>query len=244
MLPDDTASDAPLLMPAMLRDLLPQQAQARVRESGRNRAVRKGSVLVEAGRVADSAIFFHAGWYALAIADVVVEFYGPGDAFLPPLDRAPARSPGRLKALTRGAVAIVPTAVLRDVLATEPLVSLGIANLALSMVMRSRVMYARMNRDPLEIRLAYVLWSLSEPWPDGRRRVVAQLPQAEIASFLGVPREEVSRKRRMLVRSGYLVEEDGETWMDPSTPMLLTSSGYELASGHSSEGLLQPRRAP
>lgn len=234
----DPIMKAPLVMPALLQELLPEYAQARVREAGYNRVVRKGDVLQEAGHVADEAMFFQSGWYAFNVAGVVVSLYGPGDAFMTTLDRNPIRSPGAVRALSRGSVSAVPVAVLREILLGEPEIGLFMANQALSVLLHSRVLYARRNQDPLEVRLAYVLWTLSEPCEDGRRKIIAELPQAELASYLGVPREEISRKRKMLVQTGYLFEQDGESFMDSATPMLLESSGFELTSDTWSRGSL------
>jgi CRP-like cAMP-binding protein len=101
-------------------------------------------------------------------------------------------------------------------------------NHKLATLTRTRLLYARRNTDPLEVRLAYLLWTLAELLPDGHRRIPSDISQAPLASLLGVPREEVSRKRNLLVKTGYLFERDGDWFIDPSTPLLLTSTGYDL----------------
>lgn len=234
------AQRAPLLMPHLLSRLLPPQAQAIVRQVGHNRIVRKGEELARAGEFFDDVYFFHSGWFASVIGGSVANIYGPGDLFLINLDAAPGRSPGELRALSAGSIAVLPRAAARQLMLTAPEVALFVANQALNALVRARIFHTRRNTDPLDVRLAHVLWMLAERREDGLRQVIADLPQTEIASFLGVTREEVSRKRKLLIRAGYLFELDGEWFMDAGTPMLLASRGYELAADIWYRGAIRP----
>lgn len=71
-----------------------------------------------------------------------------------------------------------------------------------------------------EARLASLLWGLAEPLEGGSRLLTARVPQSVIAEYLGMSREEVSRKKIMLKKSGYLSEKGRDMLLDPTTPSL------------------------
>lgn len=73
-----------------------------------------------------------------------------------------------------------------------------------------------------EARLASLYWNLSEPLEGGDRQVTAKIPQAIIAEYLGISREEVSRKKSLLEKSG-IVQERGRTLiLDKSLPLIFS----------------------
>lgn len=61
-----------------------------------------------------------------------------------------------------------------------------------------------------EARLASLYWSLSEPLEDGNRKVSARISQSIIAEHLGLSREEVSRKKTLLEKAGF-IQDEGRT---------------------------------
>ena len=68
---------------------------------------------------------------------------------------------------------------------------------------------------PLDQQMAYLLWTLADTeLSDGRRLLNIKVPQADIASYLGITREEVSRKKQVLEKAGYL--SDTETGLELS----------------------------
>jgi CRP-like cAMP-binding protein len=79
---------------------------------------------------------------------------------------------------------------------------------------------------PLDIGLAVLLWMLGAPAAEGRKKIPAGIPQFALARLLGASREEISRKRNMLVATGYLVKENGDEFMDAMTPMLFAGYGF------------------
>lgn len=71
-----------------------------------------------------------------------------------------------------------------------------------------------------EARLASLLWGLAEPLEGGSRLLAARIPQSVIAEYLGMSREEVSRKKNLLEKSGYLVDKGRGILLDAGTPAL------------------------
>ena len=66
-----------------------------------------------------------------------------------------------------------------------------------------RSLYATLRRYP-ERRLASFYLQFAEKRGDGRREMTLKVPQQMIAAYIGVRREEVSRKKQQLERMGYL----------------------------------------
>lgn len=216
-----------LLLPGALH-ALPEDVQAHLRKLGYSKALRKGERLLEAGQLVTEIYFVRSGWLSFQAAGSVASLYTAGDPILTGLSRAAPRAIGDVLALTASSVAVLPRDELRTYLLRHSDVMMGLFHHVLVGVNRMRLFYARRNTDPLEVRLAYLFWTISEPTSAGERRIPSAIAQAPLASLLGVPREEVSRKRNLLVKTGYLYESDGEWYLDPSTPMLLTSTGYDL----------------
>jgi CRP-like cAMP-binding protein len=216
-----------LLLPGALH-ALPEDAQAQLRKVGYSKALRKGERLLEAGQLVNEMFFVRSGWLSFQAAGSVASLFTAGDPILTGLSRAPPRCIGDVIALTSASVAVLPRDELRTYLLRHSDVMMGLFHHVLLGVNRLRLFYARRNTDPLEVRLAYLFWTISEQTDSGERRIPGALAQAPLASLLGVPREEVSRKRNLLVKTGYLYENEGEWYLDPSTPLLLTSTGYDL----------------
>lgn len=217
-----------LLVPELLR-ALPEEAQAQLRRAGHSAVYRKGEAVLHAGQIVNASYFVHSGWFSSQAGGAVSALHGAGDSILVGMERVAPRSTSDVVALTTGSVAVIERAALRVQLLRHPEVALTLLNSKLRTLAHVRLFYARRNTDPLEVRLAYLLWTLAELMPDGHRCVPSGLSQSSLASLLGVPREEVSRKRNLLVKTGYLFEREGEWFIDPSTPLLLTSTGYDLA---------------
>lgn len=79
---------------------------------------------------------------------------------------------------------------------------------------------------PTEIGLPALLWILSDPEKDGRRRVPDNIPERALAAMLGTCREEVNKKRRDLRTAGVLTKEGSVEFMDAMTPLLLAPHGF------------------
>lgn len=217
-----------LLIPTMLR-ALPEDAQNELRKTGYSTVFHKNSTVLKAGQLVNMVFFVRSGWFAFQVGGTTSTFYGSGEPILIGLGRAHPRSPGDIVALTTGSVAVIERLILRTQLLRHPEVMLAVMNHKLATLARMQTLYARRSTDSLEVRLAYLLWTLAESTPGGHRRVPSDISQGSLASLLGVPREEVSRKRNLLVKTGYLFEREGEWYIDPSTPLLLTSTGYDLS---------------
>lgn len=72
---------------------------------------------------------------------------------------------------------------------------------------KKQEMYLRKMRQyhfSLEALLASALWELSEPFDEGHRLVKEKVPQGVLASYLGMTREELNRRKSLLERAGYL----------------------------------------
>ena len=64
-------------------------------------------------------------------------------------------------------------------------------------------MRGRMNGIPLDVKLVYFFWSMSEKLPDGRRFFNGRIAQELLASYFLVTREEINRRIILLEKTGY-----------------------------------------
>lgn len=72
----------------------------------------------------------------------------------------------------------------------------------------------------LEALLAHLQWRLAEPYIEGRRLLSTRLPQSLMAEYFRISREEVSRKKQLLEKSGYIQETSQGVILDSLTPSL------------------------
>lgn len=79
---------------------------------------------------------------------------------------------------------------------------------------------ARQSTLSLEAKYAHLLWTLAEPAQAGCRRLTVKIPQQLMASYLDITREEVSRKKQMLERAGYLWQEPDGLVLSAQLPRL------------------------
>jgi hypothetical protein len=79
---------------------------------------------------------------------------------------------------------------------------------------------------PPDIGLAALLWILSTPQPNGTKLIPRGIPQDAIGSVLGVSREIINKRWQSLSTTGYIMEIDGEEYMDATTPMLISVLGF------------------
>lgn len=214
------------LLPPVL-DHLPDFDKVLLKQTGTLRVIAKGDALLKPGEQSAFAFFLQTGWCSVAVESYITELLSPGSVFLVSLSEStPAWA--EVTALSKVTVQCIELKTLRAVMERNPKLAAVFLETALRRLARAHIFYALKGSQPLEQRLADVLWHVSTPDESGSRIVPASLTQAVLASLLGAPREEVNRKRQLLVKTGYLYEVDGQWHMDAMTPMLLSSMPASL----------------
>lgn len=216
------------LLPPVL-DHLPDFDKSLLKQTGSLRVVAKGGSLLKLGEQSPYAYFMQAGWCSVSVEGYITELLSPTSAFLVSMSEStPAWA--EVVALSKVTVACIELKTLRAVMERHPKLSTLFLETALRRLARAHIFYALKGSQPLEQRLADVLWHVSTPDDSGARVVPTSLTQAVLASLLGAPREEVNRKRQLLVKTGYLYEVDGQWHLDAMTPMLLSNMPASLTS--------------
>jgi CRP-like cAMP-binding protein len=198
------------VLPAVLNGLS-GTAKQKLRESSSLYAVPKGEILVRTGQFFDSIIFVQSGWLAADIGDVCVNLMPSNTLFLLWLGSAPRPAISNVRVVAAGtSIALLDRKALEEALLESPRTLMTMYDDLLRHLKACHERTSAIAQDPLEQRLAAFLWEYGIPTEDGGRRVPSGIPQQDLASYLGASREELSRKRQLLIRSGYLLKkEDG-----------------------------------
>lgn len=216
------------LLPAPLSKLSDFD-QALIKQTGTLRHAGKGEVVLKQGEASMFAFYLQAGWCSVSVEGHIAELLAPKSLFLSSLQTStPAWA--ELVALSKVTLLCFELPTLRGVLERNSELSLNFIETGLQRLARAHIFYALKGSQPLEQRLADVLWHVSTPEADGSRHVPMSLTQLVLASLLGATREEVNRKRQLLIRTGYLYQRDGRWLMDAMTPMMLSNMPASLSS--------------
>ncbi|HEU4622155.1 MAG TPA: Crp/Fnr family transcriptional regulator [Burkholderiaceae bacterium] len=199
-----------------------------LRDTGRLAMLGKGERLIRAGQIVDTVAFIYAGWVALESRGVSVLLLRPGETCLNAFDLEARRSDVDVRAMSPASVALIDRRALRGLLPRYPEVFYTLFQRVMQRVESLFIAQARQGPDPLEVRLAWLLWTLGEPEADGTRRVSNEVPQSVLASLLGASREEINRKRRMLMRAGFIIPDTDGTRLAASIALLLGAHDYPV----------------
>lgn len=214
------------LLPAF--QMLNDTDRAALRASGSLAVLAKGERLIRAGALVDSVAFVHSGWVALEVRNISVMLLRPGEAYMNSFYLDERRAAVEVRAMSSASVALLDRRALKSVLARSPDLLFAIFERAVVRMDLLYVAQAKLGTDPLEVRLAWLLWTLGQPAPHGARRLPEEVPQNVLAGMLGASREEINRKRRMLMRAGFLSVDESGTRLDASTALLLGAHDYPV----------------
>jgi CRP-like cAMP-binding protein len=112
----------------------------------------------------------------------------------------------QLRALMPSQVARIPCAAVVEACQTWPKFSLGYTANLLKQASQSYLMQTRVGNVSLEVKLAYLLWSIgtsSPSIPEGWRRIPMRISQQMLGEYFNCPREEVNRKLKFLEKEGF-----------------------------------------
>lgn len=217
--------DAFRRLEARQRALLIEQAEVRF--------LQRNEILIPYGEPDPRAFALRAGLLTMAYPTgthqfVITDFFTPYDV------HASLRPPGcralfQVRSVGRSAVVCWPLALFNEVLGRSTGFCLWYLEQSKRRLETLQIQRARMHALDLEARYAYFLWSLAETSKDGRREVTVKIPQQTVASYLGVSREEVSRKKQLLEKAGFIAETPDGLALSPRLPCLFS---------HAQDGLM------
>jgi CRP-like cAMP-binding protein len=189
--------------------------------------VSKNDTLPPQSNPPKDVIFVESGWFSVTIHDSIVSILKKGDTFMGPILPYGSTSPSSitLTAVTPATAILIKRVPLLTILHERPDLLFSMYEQASERVTRLLIRTAHQQVDPLELRLASFLWSLALPREDGNR-ALPSINQSVLAACLGTGREEVSRKRQILVQKE-LIYRDGPVWvLTQEVGRMLAARGY------------------
>lgn len=213
-------------IPGVLRNI-DEDAKTRLRKFSSRIPLEKRSPLPSQIIYSSDVVFVEEGWLYLSIAEVIVTVLAAGETFFSPTisDEPDIQGSIKLTAATAAVVITTPKNRLIEALAHSPETIFDLYARASRRNIRILARMAQQQCDSLDIRLASLLWSLSIPMPDGNR-IVPPINQTILASCLGTGREEISRKRQMLVQQGVLFRDRGAWTISGDVGKALAFRGF------------------
>lgn len=193
---------------------LSDAAKARIKEASYTCSLQKNEVLVRAGEMPGDVILVQSGWLVAELDNVCVSLLPPNSVYFLYALEAKAAVCDLLAVASNTTVAVIDKNTLWSVLEESPTTLSALCDSLVQQIGKAQIATARRVNEPLERRLALLLWETGIPCGGGARRIPSIIPQKYMASYLGASREEISRKRGMLSNSGCLVERDGEWFME------------------------------
>ena len=205
-------------LPPMFRQLSPSD-QGELQRLCQIETYVKGDTIQTEGELSPRVWTIISGWATVSIKGVIVGLSGPGRIYTAAMGSSPVN-------VTTFATLGSPMALSFDreevvrVLSRNPLVLLGFVDLTIGRVLEYQTFLHHRGLASIEQRIAEVLWGVSTPQPDGSRLVPDEITQTVLASLLQTSREEVGKKRKLLVASGHLSRRETGWHLDRTTPML------------------------
>ncbi len=190
-------------------DVLKPETREQLARQARLVSLAKGEVLIETGMVNPPVFAVRSGLLALShvqLGDVhtVTDFFMAQDLFVGSMSQDDV-APFEIRSVAPSVVVSWPMEPVMQAFAQNPEFSQWVMRYLVRRQARMHFHRARIACLPLEAQLAFFLWSVSEPAREpGQRLVTVRIPQALLASYFGVTREEVSRKKALLEKAGYL----------------------------------------
>jgi CRP-like cAMP-binding protein len=136
---------------------------------------------------------------------IVTDFVGPNNSLFVAATSSTDVSPYEIHSIGSSTVLTWDIQVFRTVKNNCPKFSEWVFEHLVSGSAQHYLGRARAATQQLEAQLAYFYWTLSEPIPDSDNRLLtAKIPQNYLGSYFGVPREEISRKKKLLEKTGYI----------------------------------------
>lgn len=192
-------------------DSLSDKAHALLETEGVLREASKGEILQLMGTAQPSVMIAKAGLLALRMRTgdsdpVIVEFVQQNELLVPTLDVAELTTLDVI-AVTKSSIVTWPQATFLEVLKLCPEFACWVCQTISRRLNRQHFRVAHNATLSLEGQYAYFLWALSRPATPGYRKVPIKVSQQMLSAYFGVTREEVSRKKQLLEKAGYVTKD-------------------------------------
>jgi CRP-like cAMP-binding protein len=206
--------------------------RAELGKQARVRTLQRNEILIGYGDPNPCAFAIRTGMLSIGYPAgpheiVITDFFTTHDVYTPNL--APHEPAGyQVRSVGRSVVVTWPLPVFNNALASNARFCYWYLEHSKRRLELHRMQKARMRGLDLEARYAYFLWGVAETTDGGRREVTVKIPQQAIASYLGVSREEVSRKKQLLEKAGFIAESPRGLVLSPRLPNLFATGDESL----------------
>lgn len=209
----------PLILPYFF-DNVSDSDKLLITANARIESYKKNDVILKEGVYADKMLLISSGYCATRIQGRIIGILGPSAAYGSTLTK-PTPLVSSLVALGPVISMSIKTDALVKVFSRNPGLVLHFLDKAVSLI-KDQMLYQFYIRHILpEVRIAGILWFLGERRVDGSKAIPAVITQDILADMLGLSREEVNKKRKLLVTSRHLYKLE-DTWhLSVMTPVLL-----------------------
>lgn len=210
-------------MPFYLNQLLPLKFHQEIIENSFLQKYSKGQLIISELERDDRIRYIQSGWISLSKAGKAVALLDSGFQTHDLHSDEPAvLTSYSIHAVNDALIYSMPRQLFRQAILSggehSVLSSLKVA----SAVFKTLLFYTYLKDDrPLEIRLAEFYWHIGHKMKDGSRKIPDSISQKVISSLLNASREEVNRRKKLLVNSGFIVKYNDHEYLNPVTPLLI-----------------------
>lgn len=213
-------------LPFMLRNV-DEATKAYLKVISTNISLAKKESLPRQSNPPQHIIFLRSGWLSLSMQGTTVSLLKEGDAFHGPVLPYDSCSSSQivLTAVTEAKVTLIEKVPLFVTLQQRPDLLFSLYEQTCERLTRLYIRLARQQVDSVDVRLASLLWGVGVP-REGGHRALPPISQSVIAACMGTGREEVSRKRQLIVQSGKLFKVGKEWFISEEIGRMLAAEGY------------------
>lgn len=178
--------------------------------NGRIEQYEKNHIIFKEGSFSSKFIIINSGYCATQVQRRVISIYGPPYIHSNTISTATPLV-CTLRALSTVFAVVFDYSFLLPVLLRNPKILLTLLDYSILLLKKNMEFHQAFTSTSPEVRIAAVLWTVGEQMLDGTRRIPPVVTQDILADMLRFTREEVNKKRKLLVTAGYLYKIE-TTW--------------------------------
>lgn len=137
---------------------------------------------------------------------VTVSVLKPNEFFLESFTEKVALACHQISAMTNVSLYQIPLGLAQETLKSRPSLAMMALDSAVQRMRGLRKQIARINQNESSVPLARVLFDLATVREDGLRLLDKRITQKDLAVMLGLSREEVNRRMKLLEKKGLLAK--------------------------------------
>lgn len=188
---------------------IPAEERTQLLSQCKWRTLKRGDALMALGTSYDWGFsllegFLRVECLGLKAQLVTVSVLKPDEFFVESFTQASAQACHQVTAMTAASLYQIPLTLVQQLLRDRPSLALLALDSATDRVRALRKQIARINQNESTVPLGRLLFDLATVRDDGLRLLDKRITQRDLAVMLGLSREEVNRRMKLLERKGLL----------------------------------------